>query len=120
MAILDIIREKILDASVALSKEHAWGDVNYEHINAEIPVNLSHGDVATNAAMVIAKSASKPPQEIANLIKDRLSEDDIFQNINVVAPGFINFVLKDHVWHEELARINIQGMASLILGWGKK
>src|SRR5665647_2057075 len=68
----------------------------------EPPRDASHGDMATNAAMVLAKDAGKKPRELAEAIAERLRADDKVAKVDVAGPGFINLTLKAHVWGEEL------------------
>ncbi len=68
----------------------------------EPPRDPTHGDMATNAAMVLAKDAGKKPRELAEAIATRLRADDKIAKVDVAGPGFINLALKPHVWAEEL------------------
>ncbi|HEY6754505.1 MAG TPA: arginine--tRNA ligase [Pseudolabrys sp.] len=79
-------------------------------IVVEPPRDSSHGDMATNAAMVLAKDAGKKPRELAESIAEKLRADDKIAKVEVAGPGFINLALKPHVWGEELR---------LVLGTGK-
>ena len=62
----------------------------------------SHGDMATNAAMVLAKDAGKKPRELAEAIAEKLRAEPVIEKVDVAGPGFINLTLKPHVWGEEL------------------
>lgn len=53
----------------------------------------SHGDLATNLAMVLAKKAGMPPRDLANRIVDALPENNIVERCDIAGPGFINFFL---------------------------
>jgi arginyl-tRNA synthetase len=68
----------------------------------EPPRNPTHGDMATNAAMALAKDAGKKPRELADAIAAALRADPIVEKADVAGPGFINLTLKPHVWGEEL------------------
>ena len=59
----------------------------------ERPKNRDHGDYATSIALAIAKSAGKAPREIADLLKQKLSDDSNIEKIEIAGPGFINFTL---------------------------
>lgn len=66
----------------------------------EIPKDISHGDISTNVAMRLAKAASKPPVQLAELIKSKMegslasaSLSGDIDRIEVKQPGFINFIL---------------------------
>src|SRR5664279_2266416 len=68
----------------------------------EPPRDASHGDMATNAAMVLAKEAGKKPRDLAEAIAAALRADPVIAKVDVAGPGFINLALKPHVWGEEL------------------
>ena len=58
----------------------------------------SHGDMATNAAMVLAKDAGKKPRELAEAIAGKLRADPLIDKVDVAGPGFINLTLKPAAW----------------------
>jgi arginyl-tRNA synthetase len=64
----------------------------------EPPRDSTHGDMATNAAMVLAKDAGKKPRELADAIAEKLRADDLVEKVDVAGPGFINLTLKAPVW----------------------
>src|SRR5882724_9679859 len=64
----------------------------------EPPRDATHGDMATNAAMVLAKDAGKKPRELADAIAEKLRADDLIEKVDVAGPGFINLTLKAPVW----------------------
>jgi arginyl-tRNA synthetase len=68
----------------------------------EPPREASHGDMATNAAMVLAKDAGTKPRELAERIAERLRAEPDVEKVDVAGPGFINLTLKARVWAEEL------------------
>ncbi|HEY7231543.1 MAG TPA: arginine--tRNA ligase [Pseudolabrys sp.] len=71
-------------------------------IVVEPPRDPSHGDMATNAAMVLAKDAGKKPRELAESIAAKLRNEAKIASVDVAGPGFINLTLKPDVWGEEL------------------
>src|ERR1700688_1661277 len=64
----------------------------------EPPRDPTHGDMATNAAMVLAKDAGKKPRELAEAIADKLRADPVVAKVDVAGPGFINLTLKPTAW----------------------
>src|SRR5512140_2306522 len=76
--------------------------VDLARVVVEPPRDPTHGDMATNAAMVLAKDAGKKPRELAEAIAAALRADDHVAKVDVAGPGFINLTLKPHVWGEEL------------------
>src|SRR6476469_579312 len=71
-------------------------------IVVEPPRDPTHGDMATNAAMVLAKDAGKKTRDVAEGIAAKLRGDDKVTSVDVAGPGFINLTLKPNVWTEEL------------------
>ena len=77
-------------------------NVDLSRVVVEPPKETSHGDMATNAAMVLAKDAGKKPRELAEAIAGKLRAEASVEKVDVAGPGFINLTLKPHVWAEEL------------------
>jgi arginyl-tRNA synthetase len=85
----------------------AAGDIlppgtDLSRIQVEPPRDSSHGDIATNAAMVLAKDAGLKPRELAEAIAEKLLADDLVDKAGVAGPGFINLTLKPAAWSEAL------------------
>ena len=78
-------------------------------IVVEPPRDPTHGDMATNAAMVLAKDAGKNPRELAEVVAGKLRADPLVAKADVAGPGFINLTLKSHVWGEALRQVLEQG-----------
>jgi arginyl-tRNA synthetase len=78
-------------------------------VTIEPPRDPAHGDLATNAAMVLTKQAKLPPREIATRLALRLARQPDIAQAEVAGPGFLNMRLPDPVWHAELAAIHAQG-----------
>ena len=77
-------------------------NTDLSRIVVEPPRDPSHGDMATNAAMALAKDAGQKPRDLADKIAQALRADDLVAKVDVAGPGFINLTLKPHVWGEEL------------------
>src|SRR5215468_6072243 len=75
--------------------------IDLSRVVVEPPRDPAHGDMATNAAMVLAKDAGKKPRELAEAIAAKLRGDDLVAKAEVAGPGFINLTLKPNVWGEE-------------------
>ena len=75
-------------------------------ISVEPPRDAAHGDVATNAAMVLAKPAGMNPRALADLLVAELGAVDEVTETTVAGPGFINLRLGDDSWRNELALIH--------------
>jgi arginyl-tRNA synthetase len=78
-------------------------------IVVEPPRDPTHGDMATNAAMVLAKEAGKKPRELAESIAAKLRGDAKVTSVDIAGPGFINLTLKPNVWVEELRLVMAAG-----------
>src|SRR5579885_2958542 len=78
------------------------GKADLSRIVVEPPRDPSHGDMATNAAMVLAKDAGRKPRELAEAIAEQLRAEPDVAKVDVAGPGFINLTLRPHVWAEEL------------------
>ncbi len=76
--------------------------IDQSRIVVEPPRDAGHGDMATNAAMVLAKDAGKKPRELAEAIAKLLAADELVQKVDVAGPGFINLTLKPAAWTEAL------------------
>jgi arginyl-tRNA synthetase len=78
----------------------------------EKPKDPSHGDLATNAALVLAQSLKKPPREIAEALVPRLQAySQVFEEVEVAGPGFINFRLAPSMLKETLRSVLASGEA---------
>lgn len=68
----------------------------------EVPQDESHGNFATNIAMLSAKQAKMPPRKIAEHITQRLELPSIIEKVEIAGPGFINFFLKPTFLNESI------------------
>ncbi|MBC7520532.1 MAG: arginine--tRNA ligase [Sandarakinorhabdus sp.] len=83
--------------------------LNFTAVAVEPPRDPSHGDLATNAAMVLAKPAGMKPRDIAVMLALRLNRLPDVAEAEVAGPGFINLRLHTDVWRREIAAILGQG-----------
>ena len=92
------------------------------HVSVEPPRDSSHGDLATNAAMVLAKPAATNPRALADAITEKLAADPAVESAEIAGPGFINLRLGPAAWLEELAAIAALGAnyGRSSLGAGRK
>jgi len=70
-----------------------------DNVAVEPPRDAAHGDMATNAAMVLAKPAKMNPRAIAESLATRLTADERIVSAEVAGPGFLNMRLDAGVWH---------------------
>ena len=106
---LDIVREK-------------RSEIDFGRISVESPRDASHGDVATNAAMVLAKPLGTNPRALADQIVERLKQDPEVTDVSVAGPGFINVKLSIAYWQKLLAVMIGEGTdyGRSALGAGRK
>jgi arginyl-tRNA synthetase len=78
--------------------------IDLSRVTVEPPRDQGHGDMATNAAMVLAKDAGKKPRELADAYAARLRADDLVGKVEIAGPGFINLTLKPAAWINTLRR----------------
>jgi arginyl-tRNA synthetase len=85
------------------------GNVDQSRVVVEPPRDKAHGDMATNAAMVLAKDAGKKPRDLAEAIAEKLRADPLIEKVGIAGPGFINLSLKPSAWIAELRKVIEQG-----------
>ena len=102
-ALLDGILEELAGSG------HLPADLGYKSVSVEPPRDPAHGDLATNAAMVLAKGAGTNPRALAELIKPKLEALPAVTAVEVAGPGFINLRLADDSWRDELVTILAEG-----------
>jgi arginyl-tRNA synthetase len=90
----------------ALATEGAWpAGIDLSRVVVEPPRDAAHGDMATNAAMVLAKEARAKPRELAEKIAEKLRHDDLIASVDIAGPGFINLTLKPQAWADALRTV---------------
>src|ERR1700733_678711 len=96
----------------ALAAEGGWpAGIDLSRVVVEPPRDATHGDMATNAAMVLAKEAKAKPRDLAEAIAAKLRADDLVAAVDVAGPGFINLTLKPKVWSDALRTVLREGDA---------
>ena len=83
--------------------------LNRKPVTVEPPRDASHGDLATNAAMVLAKPAGTNPRALAEAIVEKLEGLTEVASASIAGPGFINLTLTDVTWRSELAVLAEEG-----------
>src|SRR6202142_1584617 len=96
----------------ALAVEGGWlAGIDLSRVVVEPPRDAAHGDMATNAAMVLAKEARAKPRDLAEQIAARLRADDLIASVDVAGPGFINLTLKASAWSDARRPVLREGAA---------
>ncbi|UWP89979.1 arginine--tRNA ligase [Aliiroseovarius crassostreae] len=72
--------------------------LSFDNVAVEPPRDPAHGDMATNAAMVLAKPARMKPRDIADVLAAKLGADDRIDVAEVAGPGFLNLRLSASIW----------------------
>jgi arginyl-tRNA synthetase len=84
-------------------------ELDRKNVTVEPPRDPSHGDLATNAAMVLAKPAGTNPRSLADTVRLKLGTLPDVTAVEVAGPGFINLRLSDDAWRAELETILVEG-----------
>src|SRR5215470_213577 len=87
---------------------HLFADV-LARVHVICAALASDGDMATNAAMVLAKEAKTKPRDLAEAIATRLRADPLVEKVDVAGPGFINLTLKPAAWTDALRTVLREG-----------
>src|SRR5689334_7595982 len=104
MNVFQVFTHHVRTAVEALAQAGAIpASPDLSRIVVEPPREASHGDLATNAAMVLAKDAGMKPRELAEKIAAELGKLPEVKNTEIAGPGFINLALDPSVWREALA-----------------
>ncbi|UWR23799.1 arginine--tRNA ligase [Sulfitobacter sp. S190] len=104
------IRSLVIDTlDTLVSQGQLPQGLSFDNVTVEPPRDAAHGDMATNAAMVLAKPAGLKPRDIADAIAQVLVQDDRITAADVAGPGFLNLRLAPSVW---------QGVAGAVLAAG--
>jgi arginyl-tRNA synthetase len=98
------------------------GGLDLAAVAVEPPRDAGHGDMATNAAMVLAKPAGMQPRAIADALAARLMEDPRVAGADVAGPGFLNLRLEPAAWQGLVREVLVQGTGygRSQLGGGRK
>ena len=103
MNIFHHFTDRVKNAAEAIVRKHdSSADIGLDRILVEPPREASHGDLATNVAMVLAKPLGLKPRDLATRIAVTLAEDPDIDAAEVAGPGFINLRLRPAYWHAAL------------------
>jgi len=101
---------RIVKAVEALDlKDKEGAALDLSRITVEPPRDASHGDLATNAAMVLAKPTGQNPRALAEKLAEAVRADADVASAGVAGPGFVNLRLKDAYWHTHLTMLLGEG-----------
>ncbi|NSX55161.1 arginine--tRNA ligase [Parasulfitobacter algicola] len=93
------IRDLVTDSLTVLQSQGVLpAGLDFANVTVEPPRDATHGDMATNAAMVLAKPAQMKPRDIADALAAKLTDDPRIDLVEVAGPGFLNLRLANGVW----------------------
>ena len=105
------VREIVIEVLKELSAQSVLPtDTDFSNITVEPPKDSRHGDMSTNAAMVLSKSVEVKPRELAQIISEALSPKEIISSVDIAGPGFINITLSNSSLHHLLSAILMSGV----------
>lgn len=105
------VREILIEVLKELSAQSVLPiDTDFSNITVEPPKDSRHGDMSTNAAMVLSKSVEVKPRELAQIISEALSPKEIISSVDIAGPGFINITLSNFSWHGLLSAVLMSGV----------
>ncbi|MER9128447.1 arginine--tRNA ligase [Mesorhizobium sp. M0768] len=114
---------RIIKAVEALDlKDKDGASPDLSRFAVEPPRDASHGDLATNAAMVLAKPTGQSPRALAERLAEALRADEDIAAAEIAGPGFVNLRLKDGFWQAHLTALLGEGRnyGRSTIGGGKK
>ncbi len=115
MNLFNYFKDEITKAVDLLAAEgRIPAGLDYSKVTAEPPREAAHGDVATNAAMVLSKIAGLKPRDLADMLAEKLRALDMVTTVEAAGPGFLNLRLADSFWAARLGDVLRAG-----LDWGQ-
>ena len=111
-----------VDRALKRCTEKGLADCEVPFVEVEATKDRSHGDYATNIAMVLASKLRMNPRKIAEQIRENFDLGEVIEKIEIAGPGFINFFIKESIWPALLEAIDKKGedYGKVDLGQGKK
>jgi len=116
---LQVVREAV---TAVAATQGVSAPLDFTKVTAEPPRDPAHGDISTNAAMVLNKAFGKPPKLLADAIAEKLRTHPGVAGVDIAGPGFINLKLRPEAWPRVLRAILSEGdgYGRSTLGGGKK
>ncbi|MBV1867895.1 MAG: arginine--tRNA ligase [Marinosulfonomonas sp.] len=110
MNLFSDIRVLVIDSLDGMVAEGALpAGLKFDNVTVEPPRDAAHGDMASNAAMVLAKPAGLKPRDIAENLAARLEADARVASVEVAGPGFLNLRLAQDVWRGVVTHVLAEG-----------
>src|SRR5262245_45690578 len=100
------VEERVAAALEALKQDGVLpADLALPKVEVETPRDPTHGDLSSNAALVLAKPARMKPRDIAEKLKAKLESDPDIASVEIAGPGFLNLTMKPAVWQRLVGAI---------------
>jgi arginyl-tRNA synthetase len=110
MTLFADIRALVIESLEALTSDGALpAGLDMKNVAVEPPRDAAHGDMATNAAMVLAKPTGMKPRDIAEALAGKLASDPRIETAEVAGPGFLNLRLSEATWRGVIASVLAAG-----------
>jgi len=111
MNLFSDIRVLVIDSLDAMVAEGVLpAGLSFANVTVEPPRDASHGDMASNAAMVLAKPAGLKPRDIAEGLGAKLTADGRVASVEIAGPGFLNLRLAEDVWRGIVTHVLAEGV----------
>ena len=123
MNIFSVFRQSVVEILEQMTEAGELpAGLDTARVAIELPRDTAHGDLTTNAAMVLAKQAGKSPRDIAGGLAKRLASLPDVEAAEIAGPGFVNLRLHTGFWHQRLGDVLREGVAfgDSDLGGGEK
>jgi len=101
----DLLRSRIIETLQACNRDGRLTSGLIPDFVIEVPNQSSHGDFATNVAMLLAREEKKAPRQIAEVIVAALGADPLWSKIEIAGPGFINLFIANPSWYGVLDEV---------------
>src|SRR2546421_12957650 len=105
----DVLARVHAACSALATEGNCPAGIDLSRVVVEPPRDVSHGDMATNAAMVLAREAKARPRDLAEQVAAKLRADELIASVDGAGPGFINLTLNPKAWVNELRTQLCQG-----------
>ncbi len=110
MALIHHFQTQLRQTIAQVCAANSWPIADISRIALEEPKDVSHGELATNAAMILAKPAGQPPRVLAEAFKTAIAAMPHVANVEIAGAGFINLRMAPAFWHAGLGEV-LQGRA---------
>jgi len=121
MNLFDVFENHIATLVSAMMLDGRLPDsLNLDRVTIEPPRDVAHGDVTTNAAMVLCKQAGMKPRDLATLLAGQLETLEDVGHVEIAGPGFINVRVATRFWHNTISEILHVGPAYGDLDFGAR